>query len=123
MANFYGMTRSNYFKVKNLEKFNEICKDFNLEIITDTDEDDKVGFIVNDESGIIMSGDEVNDNLLDDCEDENIDEITKYQIDKCGDELISELLEDDEVMIVQTIGNDIYKNSLSLGKSVTDCAY
>ena len=42
MANYYGTSRSNYFKVKNKEKFKELCAVLDVEMI---ERDDLVGFI------------------------------------------------------------------------------
>jgi len=42
MANYYATSRSNYFKVKDNEKFKEFCGEIGVEMIT---QEDLVGFI------------------------------------------------------------------------------
>jgi hypothetical protein len=49
MANWYGTCRSNYFRVKDEAAFLEWIADFEATVIRD--DDDKVGFISNDEYG------------------------------------------------------------------------
>jgi hypothetical protein len=42
MANYYAKARSNYFKVKDIEKFQALCNELNVEMIK---RDNLVGFI------------------------------------------------------------------------------
>jgi len=56
MSDFYGSARSNYFKVKNLEKFKKFCQDHQLEFIESDDEKGKVGFLVQTDNGCIPNG-------------------------------------------------------------------
>jgi hypothetical protein len=55
VANYEAQTRSNYFKVKNAEKFKAFCQRYNLEVITDEKpkKECKYGFMVD---GSIPSG-------------------------------------------------------------------
>jgi hypothetical protein len=42
MANYYATARTNYFKVKDVEKFKELCEHLDVQFIQDGD---KVGFL------------------------------------------------------------------------------
>jgi hypothetical protein len=49
MANYYGTSRSNYFRVKDIDAFREWCSDLELHMIEEPN--DRVGFYVENESG------------------------------------------------------------------------
>lgn len=55
MADWYGISRSNYFAVKNKKKFKDFCKKWNAELITKSNNKKLVGFISNDEFGALPS--------------------------------------------------------------------
>ncbi len=55
MADWYGISRSNYFAVKNKKKFKDFCKKWNAELITKSNNKKLVGFISNDEYGALPS--------------------------------------------------------------------
>lgn len=139
MANYYGQTRSNYFRVVDVDKFKEVCKDFELEFIEN--DEGKVGFYSNSESGISqpLFGWEDKDGVSGKYDDNTFETV---------DELIASMLEDNEVMIITHIGSekmrflngyasaynnkgefknidlwDIHKLGLELGNNVTDCSY
>lgn len=52
MANYYGTSRSNYFKVKNKEKFTALCEKLGVQLI---EQGNLVGFISNSEDGSLPS--------------------------------------------------------------------
>ncbi len=143
MASYYGFCRSNYFSVKDIEQFKIVCEHFELEIINN---DNKVGFFVNEESGIPTSIEYVNEEQKEDngLRDE------KYDEDNYDDvfDIIAEMLLDDEVMVVDHIGNeklrfltgyssaynnkgqivnillsDIYEKAKELGSNITYAEY
>jgi len=132
MADFYGTSRSNYFRVKDKEAFSDLCNSLNVEMI---ENDDLVGFICNqDEYGYLPSS--IYNEKTD--EDEEIDFVIK----------VSEHLLEDEVAVFMTAGaekhryvqgiaiavnskgeiiqldmNDIYKKAEKLGKNITHAEY
>lgn len=135
MANYCGTARSNYFRVKDKQKFAEWCNSLELEPIYTKDDltkDELCGFLVNTEYGSIpnfrMEGDECID----------IDFIIE----------LSTHLTDGEVAIVMEIGaekmrylqgfaeavnskgetaivtlDDIYDKAKILGSNITDVSY
>ena len=136
MANYYGSSRSNYFKVKNKENFKKFLdRMYDMEDIEDRD--DRVGFLVTGEGGSIP------------CEiwDEENDE---YSHDFDFDKELAQHLQDGEVAIYQEVGaeklrylvgysvavnskgetamvsiNDIYKIAQEElgGENITPCEY
>lgn len=89
MANYYGNSRSNYFKVKDKEKFkNFLDLMYDMEYIEDSE--GRVGFLVSGEGGSIP------------CEiwDENADEYVELDFDR----LLAQHLQDGEVAIYQEVG-------------------
>lgn len=93
MASYIGSTRTNYFKVKDNNTFKTVCDYIGLEIIHS---EDKVGFYGGEEVLIPLDIDELNEVLVE-----------KGQQVFEGDDgldIISGLLEDDEIMIVDHIG-------------------
>src|ERR1051326_3390710 len=46
MANYYAQTRSNYFPVKDYDAFVEWCKKFDLEVLSDDETPQQVGFLL-----------------------------------------------------------------------------
>lgn len=89
MANYYGNSRSNYFKVKDKEKFkNFLDSMYDMEYIEDSE--GRVGFLVSGEGGSIP------------CEiwDENADEYVELDFDR----LLAQHLQDGEVAIYQEVG-------------------
>lgn len=90
MANYYGNSRSNYFKVKDVDKFKEFLNlMYDMEFINDSN--GRVGFLVTGEGGSIP------------CEiwDKENDEYT-YDFD--FDKLLAQHLQDGEVAIYQEVG-------------------
>lgn len=89
MANYYGNSRSNYFKVKDVDKFKEFLNSmYDMEYIEDLN--GRVGFLVTGEGGSIP------------CEiwDEEADEYVELDFDK----LLAQHLQDDQVAIYQEVG-------------------
>jgi hypothetical protein len=89
MANYYGNSRSNYFKVKSKENFKKFLDlMYDMEYIEDSE--GRVGFLVSGEGGSIP------------CEiwDENADEY----VDLDFDALLAQHLQDGEVAIYQEVG-------------------
>ena len=65
MADCYSAARSNYFKVKDIKKFQALCGELGVKMIT---KDDKVGFLCSLEDGTAclpthMYSEEVGDNI------------------------------------------------------------
>ncbi len=127
MANYIGFARSNYFKVNDTKKFEELCDKWNLRLIK---KDDLVGFLDDDTEGGLPNYAETEDG-----EDLEFDDFLKE---------LSDLLVEDEVAIMIEIGyekmrylvgfalainskgeqvttnlSDIYKKAESLGKNIT----
>lgn len=97
MANYYGMTRSNYFAVKNEEKFLETVKSFPINIITANLEGRNLyGFYNNQDND---SGDIY----------EVYKEDTDEYIEIAWEDIFIEHLEDDWVAIITHIGNEKYR--------------
>lgn len=89
MANYYGNSRSNYFKVKNKENFEEFIDSIEgLELINDNE--NRVGFLVVNESGSIP------------CERYN-EENDEY-VDIDFNQELAQHLQDGEVAIYQEVG-------------------
>jgi hypothetical protein len=89
MANYYGKSRSNYFKVKDVDKFKNFLNSmYDMEFIEDGQ--GRVGFLVTGEGGSIP------------CEiwDEESDEY----VDLDFDALLAQHLQDDQVAIYQEVG-------------------
>jgi len=139
MANYYGNGRSNYVKVKDVEKFKELCDTYGVtfyDVGKPGDKNYQVGF---------------------GCEDNEGGDLNSYSYDeKTGDETelpdpmieFSKLLKDGEVLIMMHTGaeklrylvgyamainnkqkkvnislEDIYNESKKLGKKITRCEY
>jgi hypothetical protein len=88
MANYYGSSRSNYFKVKDNGKFEEFIDSMSLELIEDNV--GRVGFLVNDESGGIPY--------------ERYDEETDDYVEVDFDKELASHLQEDQVAIYQEVG-------------------
>lgn len=61
MANYVGLARSNYFKVKSVEEFSKFCNDYHLRQIGPKADSDLVGFVSEDEGGLYLPEDEGRD--------------------------------------------------------------
>jgi hypothetical protein len=99
MANYYGISRSNYFRVKDVEAFKTLCARWSLEMI---DRDGLVGFLDANGGGFNPdyyydeeTGDEVNGNLFAD---------------------LAELLQENEVAVVIESGHE--KHRYLIGKAI-----
>lgn len=131
MADWYGQSRSNYFSVKNLNKFKAFCDKFNLEFIA---KGGKAGFISNEEFGRIPDGyfDEKKDDFVD------VDftlELSKHLVSgevaiymECGAEKHRYLT--GYACAVNSKGenlsvglHEIYKKAKKLGSNITECEY
>ncbi len=51
MANWYGSARSNYFRVKDITKFEELCRRWNVTFIRKEGKPDLVGFLCDGSPG------------------------------------------------------------------------
>jgi hypothetical protein len=134
MANYYAFARSNYFRVKDISKFEEFCDSLNLTVIKDKNESNLVGFLVEDNDGSLPSY----------IYNEETDE---YEDIDLAEELASHL-EEDEVAIFMEVGaeklrylvgvaiavnskgeikqvnlGEIYKLADTLGKNITIAEY
>jgi len=94
MANYYAKARSNYFKVKDKEKFEDFCNRLNVEMI---EREDQVGFICT---------------LDPDCGslpwsiyDETLDDHVEYDLLQG----ISEHLQEGEVAVLQEAGHEKFR--------------
>jgi hypothetical protein len=91
MANYMGMARSNYFRVNNLEKFDEFCTKFNLKSMQSQENGEHyVGFISESDGGLNFeayddSGEILPGNITED---------------------LAKLLYEDDVAIFMEIGNE-----------------
>lgn len=90
MADYYGVARSNYFKVKDVEALKKICEDFQLDILSrETPSGTFYGFGSYDFNSIIVEdkpgGGEVERDVYDE---------------------VSSILEDDQVLIVMESGHE-----------------
>jgi len=89
MANYYANSRSNYFKVKDNEKFKDFIESMEgLEFIYDNV--GRVGFLVDSESGSIPC--------------ERYDEENDEYVDIDFDQELAQHLQDDQVAIYQEVG-------------------
>lgn len=88
MANFYGSGRTNYVKVKDKDKFKELCEKYDFTFI---EQDGKVGFYTNNEDGDSTFWEE----------DENEDMQPTDTLPE-----FAELMKDNEVLVFQRIGNE-----------------
>lgn len=130
MANYDGYGRSNYVKVKDLDKFKELCNTYGLMFV---DDGERVGFLADEgEPNSFVYGKEIGD-----------EKELPYFLDE-----FAKLLEDEEVLIWMHVGheklrylvgytvainnkgethkidiNDIHEQALILGKNVTQCTY
>jgi hypothetical protein len=77
MANYIGACRSNYFRVKDVNKFREAVGVFDVELI---ERDGLIGFLSNDDSGMPHVYEDVLGNDLDD--PRNIDEVIVDHLDE-----------------------------------------
>jgi len=53
MSNYYGAARSNYFAVKDKERFKEFCDRWNVEFIEHKENPELVGFLCYDNDGCL----------------------------------------------------------------------
>ena len=91
MANYYGYARSNYFKVKDLEKFKaEFIDELDLELITHKEMPGFYGFLANGEGGIPHTMCNADDQIVD--------------VD--FDAKLAEHLTEDTVAIYQEVGHE-----------------
>lgn len=136
MADWYGFARSNYFHVKDKEKFKEFCDKWNLEMFEG--DDGTVGMLAGDASS---NGGWPRCLWDDDNEDQEV-----ADFDDFFDELATHL--DKDVAILQEVGaeklryltgwavavnakgktvwvniNDIYKKAKKLGNVVSEAEY
>lgn len=91
MANYYEMTRTNYFKITDSDKFKEICEEIISESGVDfdvTEKDGKLYGCISSES-IIMLNDE----------DESVDMESFYK-------KLQTVLEEDDAIIFTSIGHE-----------------
>lgn len=88
MSQWYGNARSNYFRVKDKEKFKELCNSWFLSFI---EEDNKVGFLCDGDNGGLPSYKYESDVEL------NFDDFLKE---------LSECLIDEEVAILFEVGSE-----------------
>ncbi len=51
MSDWYGSSRSNYFRVKDIEAFRKLCKLWNITLITDEKSPVRVGFLCENNNG------------------------------------------------------------------------
>ena len=82
MANYYAYCRSNYVAVKNPARFRALLEEYDVEVIED--EEERIGFLSNTESGLPMHKED----------DTDIDD----------DARIPKLLKEGEVLVIQVIG-------------------
>ena len=94
MANYYATARSNYFKVKDVEKFKELCTKINVEMI---ESQGKVGFICTQDPDCGSLPSSIYKEELDDFE----------EIDLC--ELVAEHLEEGEVAVMMEAGYEKFR--------------
>ncbi len=97
MADYYGQGRTNYVKVKDVEKFKELCDEFNMHFIENGN--GKVGFYTESEDGgttIFVEPDE----------DESGDIIYNGDVQRDILDEVVPLLDDGEVLIFVHNGNE-----------------
>jgi hypothetical protein len=139
MADWYGTSRSNYFKVKDLDKFKALCARWGVEFVAKHDAPWLVGFLGQSEYGGLPSY------LIE--EDGNTGEEIELDSDDFYKEL-AEHLKDGEVAVMIESGaeklryitgyavavnskgkvvsvtlDDIYKKAMRLGKNITRAEY
>lgn len=91
MANYYEMTRTNYFKITDSDKFKEICEEIISESGVDfdvTEKDGKLYGCISSESIIILND-----------EDESVDMESFYK-------KLQTVLEEDDAIIFTSIGHE-----------------
>lgn len=130
MANYYGHGRSNYVKVKDREKFRQLCNTYGLDL---WDDGERLGFGTDKgEPNSFVYDDEIGD-----------EKELPFFLDE-----FSKVLEDDEVLIWMHTGNEklrylvgyaiainskgeqesidinqIYVKAKKLGKNITECTH
>jgi hypothetical protein len=134
MSDWYGTSRSNYFRVKNLKKFKALCTRWGVEFIEKDDAPGFVGFLGRSEYGGLPS------NITEEAE---LGEVRELDSDDFYKEL-AEHLKDGEVAVMMESGaqkhayitgfaiainskgetvsislNDIYEKAKALGKNIT----
>lgn len=134
MADYIGRYRSNYFAVKDREAFEQFCKRFNLERITDDKDKSLVGFLDSGFNGSIpvsIYNEEQDDN-------EDIDFLAELSthlapghvaiVKEVGYEKMRYLV--GLAFAVNSAGEqvkidlyDIYEKAKPLGKHITACEY
>lgn len=134
MSDWYGTSRSNYFRVKNLKKFKAFCARWGVEFIAKDDTPELVGFLGESQFGGLPS------HITEEAE---LGEVRELDSDDFYKEL-AEHLKDGEVAIMMEFGaqkhayitgfaiavnskgetvsislNDIYEKAKALGKNIT----
>jgi hypothetical protein len=134
MADWYGNARSNYFGVKDKEKFKELCNRWDIQPIEN--QKGQVGFMGNDCNGALPSY----------LEEDEAGEIVK-EFDDFVQELSTNLLKDEVAVMIETGAeklryitgyalavnskgktewldlNEIYSKAEKLGKNITRAEY
>ena len=100
MANYYGNTRSNYFRVKNVAAFTEAMEAMEVEVWTRQDTD-QVGITCLGDSGAWPS----------------YDGETEEEIDFSG--IISEHIKEKEVCILMEVGNEKLRYLFGCAEAIT----
>jgi hypothetical protein len=140
MADWYGSARSNYFRVKDLKAFQELCSRWGVSFMTKSEsEPELVGFVCETEFGGLPS--HIFEEVV------GTDELKEYEFDDFLKELAG-LLKDGEVAIMMEAGaeklryitgcavavnskgrtvsvslDDIYKKAKKLGGNITPVEY
>jgi hypothetical protein len=137
MADWYGFCRSNYFRVRDLERFKEFCKKWNLTFIEKVGEPKGlVGFLIEEGDGFGGMPSGYHDEKLDDyVEADPIDELALHLragevaiVMECGAEKLRYV--SGWAVAINSKGEretvdlqDIYKRAEKLGKHMTRCEY
>jgi hypothetical protein len=94
MANYQGIGRSNYFRVKSMDDYKLFCDRWNLELITDDENPDLVGFLDQDSNFGGFNLNDVYDEATGDCVTGNF----------TGE--LAALLQDGEVAVLMETGHE-----------------
>lgn len=93
MANYYEKARTNYFRVKNPDSFNEFVSRFNsIEVVPHSPDDGSIAILFDEEAGVPSS---YYDNDGNDVEIDFIEELATY-------------LTDDSILVVVGVGSEKY---------------
>ena len=132
MANFYGFARSNYFRVKNLEKFKKAVEHCDVDVVCDNEDKKLVALLSNGEGGWNTSYyDEAGD-----CVEISIETIVKEHLKK-GEVAIFMQIGYEKLrylaggaLAINSEGkaqyvdiNEIYEKAKILGKNITRAEY